>query len=402
MLLRYRYRAYPSQGQARMLARTFGCARVVYNDALRVRETAHASGERITDSDIQRRVITLAETRPEREWLAEVSSVTLIQACRDAHTAYRSWFAGLAGTRKGRRVGHPKFRSRRDNRQAVRLTRNGFSATRRGVRVAKTGDIRLKWSRPLPSEPSSVTIIREADGRYYAAFVVEVGTVALPHTSADVAIDLGLHRLAVCSDGEIIANPRHLRGRARKLARAQRSQARKRKGSVNRRKARIRVAVAHRPVRETRLDAHHKLSLRLVRENQAVYVEDLAITGMARIRLAKSVHDVGWGMLIRLLEEKADRYGRQVVRVGRWFPSSRLCSVCGHNDGPKPLSVRRWTCATCGAEHDRDLNAARNILAQGRIVAGGHPETQNACGAGVRPSEGSATGTEAGTRRSAA
>ena len=131
-----------------MLARTFGCARVVYNDALRVRETAHASGERITDSDIQHRVIILAKTRPEREWLAEVSSVTLIQACRDAHTAYRSWFAGLAGTRKGRRVGHPKFRSRRDNRQAVRLTRNGFSATRRGVRVAKTGDIRLKWSRP--------------------------------------------------------------------------------------------------------------------------------------------------------------------------------------------------------------------------------------------------------------
>jgi putative transposase len=197
------------------------------------------------------------------------------------------------------------------------------------------------------------------------------------------------------SDGEIIPNPRFLRAKERHLARAQRALCRK-KGSANRAKARHRVAVLHRKVRETRLDHAHKIALRLIRENQAVYAEDLAVCGLARTRLAKSVHDAGWSRLLRLMEEKAEHYGRTFCRIGRFAPSSQVCSECGVKDGPKPLSVRNWTCAACGALHDRDVNAARNILAAGQA------DRLNACGGNVSPGAFRATPCEAGTRRGAA
>jgi putative transposase len=384
VLVRYRYRAYPTPGQAVLLARTFGCARVVFNDALRVRQDAYAAGEKISDTQVQRQVVTLAKTTPQRQWLGEVASVALVQACQDARRGYRNWFDSLSGARKGRRVGHPRFRSRKDNRQSIRLTRNGFRITIAGVRVAKVGDVRLVWSRVLPSVPSSVTVIKEADGRYYASFVVEVADTPLPQSASDVGIDLGLTSLAVLSTGEVIENPRYLRRKARALARAQKSLARKTKGSNRRAKAVRRVAVQHRKVRDTRLDAHHKLAHRIVGDNQAIYVEDLAVSGLARTRLAKSVHDAGWSKLVRLLQEKALRCHRTVVKVSRWFPSSQMCSACGVNSGKKPLEVRSWTCTECGITHDRDLNAARNILVEGRKVAAGLAETQNARGGGIR------------------
>ena len=402
VLVRYRYRAYPGPGQARLLARTFGCARVVFNDALRTRESAHAAGEKISDTEVQRRVITLAKATPGREWLGEVASVALVQACQDARRAYRNWFDSLSGKRKGRKASHPRFRSRKDHRQSVRFTRNGFALHGDRLYVAKVGDIKVRWSRPLPSEPSSVTIIREADGRHYASFVVEVPVTPLPACTNDVGVDLGLETLAATSGGELIANPRHLRARQRKLAAAQRALCRKPKNSANRAKARVRVAVQHRKVREARTDYLHKTALRLIRDNQAVYVEDLAVSGLARTRLAKSVHDAGWATLVRLLEEKAARYGRTVVKVGRWFPSSQICSACGHQDGPKPLNIRAWTCANCGIEHHRDINAARNIRLEGRKVAAGLAETLTACGGTVRPGPPPASPGETGTRRSAA
>ena len=402
MFARYRYRAYPTPDQQNMLARTFGCARVVFNDALRTRDEAYKAGEKISDTEVQRQVITLAKTTPEREWLTEVASVALVQARQDARRAYRNWFDSLSGKRKGRKVGHPRFRSRKDNRQSIRFARNGFGVTAKGVRVAKVGNVRLEWSQDLPSVPSSVTVIREADGRYYASFVVEVQDTPLPVITTDVGVDLGLTSLAVLSTGEVIGNPRYLRRKARALARAQRALARKAKGSSNRKKAVKRVAVLHRKVRETRLDAHHKLALRLIRDNQAVYVEDLAVSGLARTRLAKSVHDAGWATLVRLLQEKAERHHRQVVMVGRWFPSSQLCSHCGRNSGQKPLQVREWTSEGCGVTHDRDRNAALNILIEGRRVAAGLAETVNACGADVRPGPVPAVGSETGTHRSAA
>jgi putative transposase len=376
--VRYRYRAYPTSGQRQMLARTFGCARVVFNDALRLREELRAAGVRLSDSEIQRRVVTEAKQRPEREWLSEVASVALVQACQDARRAYRNWFDSLSGRRKGRRVGKPRFR-RKSNRQCIRLTRNGFSVRENGgVYLAKIGEIRVRWSRHLPSAPSSVTVIREPDGRYYLSFVVERRAQPLPPADREIGIDLGLDRLAVTSDGEIVANPRFLRKRMRKLARLQRAASRKQRGSAHRRKANRRVAVAHRKVRDARLDHAHKTALRLVRENQAIYAEDLAVSGLARTRLAKSVYDAGWSQLLRLLAEKAGYYGRTFHQIGRFVPSSQMCSVCGRIDGPKPLAVRSWQCP-CGAVHDRDVNAAQNILAAGQA------ERLNASGAPVSP-----------------
>jgi putative transposase len=376
--VRYRYRAYPTREQQQMLARTFGCARVVFNDALRLRDELHAADEKLSDSQVQTRVITLAKQTPEREWLNEVASVALVQACQDARRAYRNWFDSLSGVRKGRRVGKPRFR-KKSNRQSIRLTRNGFSVRKDGrVYLAKIGDVRVRWSRQLPSEPSSVTVIREPDGRYYLSFVVERQANPQPAVDHETGIDLGLDRLVVTSDGEIVANPRFLRKRLRKLAYLQRAASRKQKGSGNRRKANKRVAIAHRKVRDARHDYAHKTALQLVRDNQAVYAEDLAVSGLARTRLAKSVHDAGWSQLVRLIGEKADYYGRTFHQIGRFVPSSQTCSACGRLDGPKPLSVRTWACP-CGAVHDRDVNAAQNILAVGQT------ERLNASGAPVSP-----------------
>lgn len=397
MALRYRYRLYPSPEQRQMLARTFGCARVVFNDALRLRDERHKAGEKLSDTEVQSRVTAQAKLTPEREWLAAVSSTALVQACQDARLAYWNWWDSLSGKRKGRRLGHPQFRSRKDRRQAIRLTRGSFALRPNGrLYLAKVGDVEVRWSRALPSTPSSITVVQEADGRYYASFVVEVEDAPFAPMFAEVGIDLGLTRFLTTSEGEVVENPRWLRTRARKLARHQRILSRRVKGSKRRDKARHRVAILHRQVRETRADFQHKLALNLLRENQVVHVEDLCVVGLARTKLARSIHDAGWSQFIRLLEEKAKRHRREVVKIGRFYPSSQLCSVCGLKDGPKPLSVRRWTCSACGANHDRDVNAARNILAAGQA------ERLNARGAGIRPGLAPAVCVEASTRRGAA
>ena len=368
---------------------------MVYNDCLRVRDEARAAGEAISDTEVQRRVITRAKRTPERAWLGEVASVALVQACQDARRAYKNWFDSLQGRRRGPKAGHPRPKRKR-GRQSIRLTRNGFALHGQRLYVAKVGDIGVEWSRSLPSQPSSVTVIREPDGRYYASFVVRRDPAPLPACQHEIGVDLGLNSLVVTSDGEVVANPRFYRAAQRRLRRAQRVLARRQKGSANRAKARHRVAVVHRKVRDARLDHAHKTALRLVRDNQAVYAEDLAVSGMARTRLAKSIADAGWSQLLRCIEEKAAQYGRTFARIGRFEPTSQVCSACGVKDGPKPLPVREWTCAACGTVHDRDVNAARNILAAGRA------DNQNACGTCVRPPLPVAAGAEAGTHRSAA
>jgi putative transposase len=393
--VRYRYRLYPTPGQQQALARAFGCARVVYNDCLRVRDEAHAAGLKISDTEVQRRVITLAKATPERAWLAGVASVALVQACQDARRAYKNWFDSLSGRRKGPNIRHPK-RKCKHGRQSIRLTRNGFALHGERLYVAKVGDIRIQWSRDLPSVPSSVTVVREPDGRYYASFVVERDAAPLPSCDREIGIDLGLNSLAVTSDGEVIPNLRLLRRASKRLRRAQQVLSRRQEGSANRAKARRRVAVLHRKVREARLDYAHKTALRLVRDNQAVYTEDLCVSGLSRTRLARSVADAGWSQLMRCIQEKAARYGRTFHRIGRFEPTSQVCSACGAKDGPKPLSIREWTCTACGMTHDRDVNAARNILAAGRA------DRLNACGGDVRPGHLLAVAVEAGTHRSAA
>jgi len=399
---RYRYRIEPSPVQQSMLARTFGCCRVVFNDAVRVREDTWRAGGKLSPSEVQRRVITQAKTREDRGWLAEVASVALVQSVRDAHCAYQNFVDSLTRRRKGRKVGRPRFKSRKDPRQSFRLTRNGFSIRPNGrLYVAKVGDMKVRWSRALPSESSSVTIIREPDGHYYASFVVDVAPTPLPVAAREVGIDLGITRLATCVDTtgarRDIANPRHLAGKLRRLARLEREKARRVKGSANRARTRRRVAVQHGKVARARRDYHHKQALLLVRDNQAVYLEDLNIAGMVRNRrLARAIQDAGWAQFVRLIEEKAQKYGRIVHRVSRWLPSSKTCSACGYVMAEMPLRVRIWVCPGCGAVHDRDDNAAVNILAAGQA------ERRNACGAQVRPPCGEAPGDEAGSTPAAA
>jgi putative transposase len=359
--LRYNYRLYPSPGQCVALARTFGCARVVFNDALRARQEAHAAGlPYLTDGELSAR-LTAAKATQERAWLSEVSAVVLQQALADLNAAYRNFFASIKGIRKGPKVRPPRFRSRKDRRQAIRFTANArFQITPGGkLRLPKIGDVSVRWSRTLPSAPSSVTVTKDASGRYHASFVVETEPAPLPATQPVIGIDLGLTHFAVLSDGQKITSPQFLRRAETKLKRRQRDLSRKQDGSQNRDKARIKLARAYARVADARREFCHQLSTTLIRENQAVAVEDLAVKGLARTRLAKSVHDARWSAFVHMLEYKARRYGREFRRIGRFEPTSQVCSACGVKDGPKPLHVRAWQCRGCGVWLDRDVNAAR-------------------------------------------
>jgi len=393
--LRYNYRLYPTPGQRIALVRAFGCARTVFNDGLAARQDAHQAGQPyITDAELSAR-LTRAKATPERAWLNEVSAVVLQQALADLNAAYRNFFASRTGERTGRRVGPPRFRSRKDTRQSIRFTRNAqFKVLPNGkLRLPKIGDVPVRWSRPLPSDPSSATVIKDAAGRFFASFVVQTDPGTLPGAEPVIGIDLGLVHFAVLSDGRKIASPRFLRRAEKKLRRAQRSLSRKQKGSRNRDKARVTVARAHARVADARRDFHHQLSTTLIRENQAVAVEDLAVQGLARTRLAKSVYDAGWSAFVGMLEYKARLYGREFRRIGRFEPTSRTCSACGVVDGPKPLHVRAWQCPACGAWLDRDINAAVNVARAAGLA-------MTACGAQVRPGLAPAQRGEAGTHPS--
>ncbi|MFD7897531.1 RNA-guided endonuclease InsQ/TnpB family protein, partial [Streptomyces sp. NPDC059743] len=270
MQLRYSFRLYPNGPQRSALAQAFGCARVVYNDALRARETARAGGEAFPKTgDLSRLLITEAKKTEARAWLSEVSAVVLQQSLRDLDAAYRNFFDGLKGKRP--HMGAPRFKSRKDNRQAVRFTANArWKITAGGdLSLPKIGDVRVKWSRSLPSVPSTVTVIKDAAGRYFASFVVETEPVTLPGSDQAVGIDLGLGHFAVLSDGTKIEAPRFLRRAEKKLKKAQRALSRKTKGSNNRDKARIKVARAHAQVADALREFHHQLSTKIIRENQA-------------------------------------------------------------------------------------------------------------------------------------
>ncbi|MDG4864184.1 transposase, partial [Streptomyces sp. T-3] len=286
MQLRYSFRIEPTPGQRIALARVLGCARVVFNDGLALRRTAWDTDKsRIPTGELARRVITEAKQTREPAWLAEVSVDALQSAIRDLDAAYAGFFASVTGKRKGPRIEEPRFKSKRDNRQSVRFSKNRFRLRGERLYLAKIGDVRVRWSRALPSAPSSVTVIRDASGRFFASFVVEVESAALPETDTAVGIDLGLEHFAVLSDGTKIDAPRFLRRAEQRLKRAQQSLSRKTKGSKNRAKARIKVARQHAKVADARREFHHQLSTKVIRENQTVAVEDLAVKALARTRL---------------------------------------------------------------------------------------------------------------------
>ncbi|GII90540.1 transposase [Sinosporangium siamense] len=309
-----------------------------------------------------------------------MSSVPLQQALRHLQTAFGNFFA--------KRAKYPRYKSRKRSRASAEYTRSAFTWRDGRLTLAKTaGPLDIRWSRPLPqgAEPTTVTVSRDSAGRWFVSLLCEDTVAPAPGTGGAVGLDAGITSLVTLSTGEKIANPRHERRDRARLAKAQRELSRKAQGSANRAKARVKVARIHARIADRRRDFLHKLSTRLVRENQTVVIEDLTVRNLLRNgRLARAVSDAAWTELRSMLEYKCAWYGRELVVVDRWFPSSKLCGACGTVAAGMPLNVREWACG-CGAVHDRDVNAARNILAAGLAVS--------ACGDGVRPQrESSRTG----------
>ena len=361
MTRRWTFRAYPTETQAEHLAKTFGCCRLVYNGMLAARTAAFQHGERLTYAGTSAK-LTVLKKDPELAFLNDVSCVPLQQSLRHLQTAFVNFFAT--------RSAYPTFKKKNKTRDSAEYTRNGFRFNRTSQRLtlAKLGVLELQVSRRVEVDPSTVTVTRHPSGRYYVSMVLEVASLSTKRvtTGCAIGIDFGLSRLATLSTGETIPNPTHLFHRTALLARAQRRLSRKTKGSNRRQEQARRVARLHEKIADARRDSLHKLSTMLARRFDIIYVEDLNLRGMTQNHcLARSLSDASIGTAIRLIEGKADA----VVKIDRWFPSSKLCAACGHLLDTLSLSVRQWTCPRCGIEHDRDVNAARNILAVGQTVS---------------------------------
>jgi putative transposase len=379
----YKCRAYPNPEQASVLNRTFGCIRVVWNRTLAWRQQRYQADKTGTTYAQASAYLTAMKTTEELTWLNEVSSVPLQQALRHQQAAYAAFFAKQAR--------YPRFKSR-NGRQSAEYTRSGFRWRDGALYLAKTGKpLEFMWSwpgiDPATIYPTTVTVSRDPCGRWYVSLAVDVPDPdQLPATGRAIGMDLGIKDLAVTSDEQRIANPKHLERRARNLARFQRRLARCQRGSANRAKAKAKIARAHRKVRATRADFLHKTSTAMVRDHDLICLEDLAVKNMVRNhKVARAISDCGWRSFREMLEYKAARYGRRVIVIGRWFPSSKMCSACGHVLAELGLKVRAWQCPSCGTRHDRDVNAAKNILAAGLAVAG-DTFPGRACGADVRHS----------------
>ena len=361
MKLRWTFRCYPTPKQAEHLNRTFGCCRYVWNWALKSRSDAYRSGERMNYPESSKALTTL-KIDPEHEWLNEVSCVPLQQSLRDLQTAFSNFFAKQAK--------YPVFK-KKDSRQSANYRIGGFTfdAQNKILKFAKIGAVKVKWSRKHIPQPSSVRMIRTATGKFFVSMVVEVEQEELPKTGESVGIDFGVSRLATLSNSERVSNPKHGAKQQKKLAFRQRQLARKKKGSKRRELAKRRVAKVHEKISNCRTDTMHKFSTELVKRFDVICVEDLNLRGMVKNHnLARSLSDASIGMAIRMIEEKAERYGKEVVKIDRWYPSSKTCSVCGHVVENLPLSIREWDCEECKTHHDRDENAAINILAVGQTV----------------------------------
>ncbi len=375
MKARYQYRLYPTNQQKRLLSQLFGCVRVVWNDTLAYCQELYRQGEKKPKyTELSKRLTQIKKTE-EKNWLTEVSSIPLQQSLRDLETAYSNFFASCKGERKGKKVKPPKFKKRK-SKQSARFTDNGFTVNQHHVTLAKIGDLKVVWSRPLPSKPSSVTVIKDAADRYFLSFVVEIQPETLSDNEQAVGIDLGIATFATLDTGEKINAPKPLKKRLKRLKKAQKNLSRKQKESKRREKARKRVAKIHAKIKDTRTDFLHKLSTRIVRENQTIILEDLNTSGMVKNRkLSRAISDLGWRSFRDMLSAKSDKYGRNFRIISRWEPTSQRCSCCGNIGGKKALNIREWECLFCGTFHDRDVNAAVNIK-----VAGGHSETLNGRG----------------------
>ncbi|HKV58676.1 MAG TPA: RNA-guided endonuclease TnpB family protein, partial [Ktedonobacteraceae bacterium] len=346
----YKYRVYPTDEQKQMLARTFGCCRFVYNWALQQRTDAYyQEGERLSYEGTAQRLVLLKK-QEETGWLNEVSSVCLQQALRHLDTAFRNFFEG--------RTDYPVFKKKR-TLQAATYASNAFTWDGQTLTLAKMdAPLNIIWHRPLPLEgkPGRVTVTKDEANRYFVSILVEEDIKPLPNVHKQVGIDLGLKSMVITSDGHTSGNPRYFATDARKLAQAQRRYAKKKKGSRNRHKARLKVARLHKKIADRRRNYQHQLSTTLIRENQVVCVESLQVKNMVKNHcLAQAISDVGWSEFVRQLEYKATWYGRTLVKIDKWYPSSKRCFECGHILDSLPLDERSWTCPECGVHHERDI-----------------------------------------------
>ena len=378
----YRYRFYPTKEQEELLRRTLGCVRLVYNKALHTRTQGWYEKQERIDYKQTSAMLTNWKKQEDLQFLNEVSSVPLQQGLRNLQKAFTNFWSG--------RAKYPNFKKKRSGGSAE-FTRAAFRWKDGQLWLAKCNDpLPIRWSRTLPdkSEPSTVTVRLAASGYWFVSLLVNDRTVKpLPQVEKAVGIDAGITSLIATSDGEKIANPKHFKRLRYKLRQAQKALSRRTKGSNNREKARVAVARVQAAIADARKDFLHKLTTRLVRENQTIAVEDLAVKNMLiakrgansaqNHKLAQAIADASWAELVRQLEYKCQWYGRTLVKIDRWFPSSKRCGHCGHVVNKLPLDVREWDCPECGTHHDRDINAAQNILAAGLAVI--------VCGASVRP-----------------
>ena len=367
----YRFRFYPTPEQEVILARTFGCARFAYNHMLRLRTDAwYQRQERVGYHETSAALTALKKT-PEHAWLNEVSSVPVQQALRHLQTAFANFFA--------KRAKYPNFR-RKDGEQSAEYTTSAFKWDGNSLSLAKMKEpLAIRWSRAIPkgAKVTTCTVSKDTAGRFHVSMLCDDVVSAKQGAASQVGIDLGLTHFAIVSTGEKIAAPNAFQKNEKKLAKLQRRLAKKQIGSANRRKAKLKVARMHARTADSRRDFLHKLSTRLINENQVIAIESLSVKNMQKNRsLAKSISDASWSEFVRQLTYKAQWYGRTLVGIDRWYPSSKRCSDCGHTVSKMPLNVRSWTCQECGSIHDRDVNAARNVLAAGLAVSA-HGESVN-------------------------
>src|SRR5713101_6515604 len=367
----YKYRAYPTTEQASILARTFGCARYVYNWALRLRTDAYYQRhKRVYYADTSS-ALTQLKQQQSHQWLNEVSSVPPQQALRHLDKAFRNFFEG--------RAKYPAFK-KKQGAQTAEYTTSAFKWNGKHLTLARMDmPLDIHWSRALPDgcKPTKVTVHKDTANRYFVSLLVEEDITHLPPVEQEVGLDLGLKSMVILSTGETVGNPKFFAQDEKQLAKAQRRHARKQKGSKNKDHARRTVARIHARISDRRRDYQHKLSTRIIRENQTICVESLAVKNMVKNHcLAKAISDVGWGEFVRQLEYKSQWYGRTLSKIDRWYPSSKTCHECKHVVEDLPLDVREWVCPECGVWHDRDSNASLDILAEGLSAS--------ACGGGVR------------------
>ena len=343
------------------MSRTFGCVRVVYNSILKWRTDAYYNDGLSINYNSASAKLTEMKKQSDFDWLNEVSCVPLQQSLRNQQTAFSNFFKG--------RAKYPTFKKKRSG-QSAEFTKSAFKYKEDKLYIAKSKTpLKIKWSRDLPSAPTTVTISRDCAGRWFVSCLCRFEPKSLPVINKTVGIDLGLTDLVITSNGAKSGNPRHTAKNATKLANAQRRLAKKKKGSANFRKAKLRVAKIQAHIADSRRDFTHKLTTKLINENQVISCESLSVKNMIKNpKLAKAISDANWGELVRQLAYKADWHGRTLVQIDRWYPSSKRCHCCGHVIDSLPLHIRHWTCPACETKLDRDTNAAINIKGAGHAL----------------------------------